>query len=630
MLLEFSTSSDPLKVTASFARVAETLDPVSLTYQKHASANLYSPYNSYPLNFVVPGGLGSGCRVVTVGRGTDSTRYLDIPDNGSAGGWVARQNQGSGFGPEAAVMYRPGRIMIAGGGTGLTKSVNATIDTVWRRSASMLARKDQNMVLLPDGKKIAIGGCDGTVPVKRPQIWDPDAALGVGIWTPGSGAGALAEQAKERCYHSTAVLLPDGRVLSAGGEGFYTLGDKHYAEIYCPPYLFKNDGSSATGLRPAISGVPTSVSYRKTFTVCTPDPTRVTRVCLIRPGATTHGFDENQRHVPLTFSVAPSGPPRLFVTAPASPDSAPPGNYLLFLTGAFDAATSTHYRDLPSIAKWVRITSGADLCDQVAPGPITNFTPDLAGPTEIWCYWTGPGDDDQLVESGAPTAFDLMGGDVSVPGLAGTPGSGTVWGLTPCTWYNLTVTAWDDNQHQSVPATAGAMTTCGGGGGGGFAARPVESGEGGQTRAGAAPTGAAALAPGTGPLIAETRATAAGGWQVTVRRAGETEGIDPPDEETIVVQRRGEAGAWQTLARHRVGGSAGPWGLCALRDQGRLVFPANYQLEEIRAGLRSGAQQYALLTANHSRLGDLGTTLLPAGASLAIATGDSLSLVYQA
>ncbi|MGH7731488.1 MAG: T9SS type A sorting domain-containing protein, partial [Candidatus Eiseniibacteriota bacterium] len=42
------------------------------------------------------------------------------------------------------------------------------------------------------------------------------------------------------------------------------------------------------------------------------------------------------------------------------------------------------------------------------------------------------------------------------------------------------------------------------------------------------------------------------------------------------------------------------------------------------------AQQYALLTANHSRLGDLGTTLLPAGASLAIATGDSLSLVYQA
>ena len=46
-------------------------------------------------------------------------------------------------------------------------------------------------------------------------------------------------------YHSSAVLLPDGRVVVGGGEAAGRLR----AQIYSPPYLFK-------GARPTISGSP--------------------------------------------------------------------------------------------------------------------------------------------------------------------------------------------------------------------------------------------------------------------------------------------------------------------------------------------------------------------------------------
>jgi hypothetical protein len=83
----------------------------------------------------------------------------------------------------------------------------------------------------------------------------------------------------------------------------------------------------------------------------------------------------------------------LIATLPNNSAVLIPGYYLLFLTGAYDAATTTHYRDVPSIATWVRLqASGLDLCDQVVPAPITDFTPDVVGQTFVAFTWTGPGE----------------------------------------------------------------------------------------------------------------------------------------------------------------------------------------------------------------------------------------------
>jgi len=155
-----------------------------------------------------------------------------------------------------------------------------------------------------------------------------------------------------------------------------------------------------------IQTAPTTLKYRKVFTLCTDNPGSISKVTLIRPGATTHAFDQNQRYVELTFTQA-TNPPRLLVSAPASPDSAPPGYYLLFVTGASDAQAA-YPAEVPSIARWVKLDNPgiADVCDQVAPG-VVQVTPDLASETAIYLIWSAPGDDEQLPTSGSAQQFLL-------------------------------------------------------------------------------------------------------------------------------------------------------------------------------------------------------------------------------
>jgi hypothetical protein len=48
-------------------------------------------------------------------------------------------------------------------------------------------------------------------------------------------------QLENRGYHSTALLLPDGRVVSAGDDVNGGI-DRDTAEIYSPAYLYKGSG----------------------------------------------------------------------------------------------------------------------------------------------------------------------------------------------------------------------------------------------------------------------------------------------------------------------------------------------------------------------------------------------------
>ncbi len=139
------------------------------------------------------------------------------------------------------------------------------------------ARRQHNATVLPDGTVLVTGGTQGVPgnphwlafdniqqggPVHTAELWDP----ATGKWT------LMASEDVDRCYHSTALLLPDGRVLSAGG-GEYAPGnpalpnqpnppgDSHKdAQLFTPPYLLK-------GPRPAIAAAPVEISYGQSFVV---------------------------------------------------------------------------------------------------------------------------------------------------------------------------------------------------------------------------------------------------------------------------------------------------------------------------------------------------------------------------
>jgi hypothetical protein len=193
---------------------------------------------------------------------------------------------------------------------------------------------------------VTVGGGRGSVAAANGQYAVEPADLQVELWDPATRIWRLGPAQQEyRAYHSTALLLPDGRVVSAGDD-FHGPDFTHdTAEIYEPPYLFDGD---ALAPRPAISAVPETITWAQPFGIaltrapCT--DRAVDRAVLVAPGATTHAVDGNQRVVPLRTTSTAEG--MLRVEAPPSSDVAPPGMYMLFVLDK----TGT-----PSVARWVRL-----------------------------------------------------------------------------------------------------------------------------------------------------------------------------------------------------------------------------------------------------------------------------------
>jgi galactose oxidase len=269
-----------------------------------------------------------------------------------------------------AALYGDDRIIYIGGGNNRTDhrpTAQAEVIDLgaaparWRRTTPMtFPRRQHNAVVLPDGTVLVTGGTRGGggpdngfndlaagQPVRIAELWDPDTER----WT------EMTAESVDRCYHATAVLLPDATVLSAGG-GEYRLDaltandpdDSHRdAQIYHPPYLFRG------GRRPEITAAPESVDHAETFDVGTAAPDDVAAVSLVRLASVTHSFDQNQR---ICFPEFRPEPGRLVVTAPASPNSCPPGHYMLFL---LDRA------GVPSVARTVRIGGTSDVDGDAAP-----------------------------------------------------------------------------------------------------------------------------------------------------------------------------------------------------------------------------------------------------------------------
>jgi hypothetical protein len=216
-----------------------------------------------------------------------------------------------------------------------------------------LPRVHPNAVLLPDRTVLVSGG-------EAKLETASEAALQAEIYHPASNTWTLAAKATvPRMYHSIAMLLPDGRVITAGSnpEAAAPGGGELRLELYHPPYLFR-------GPRPFIQSSPQQWQYGANIEIHTPQAEDIQWVHLIRPMATTHSWDSNQRLVDLPFKK--HGLCHLEVCVPNEPNIAPPGWYMLFITD----------RDgIPSIAKWIRLQVQANV------GPPPNHEHSSAAPS---------------------------------------------------------------------------------------------------------------------------------------------------------------------------------------------------------------------------------------------------------
>lgn len=296
------------------------------------------------------------------------------------------------------------------------------------QAASMhYPRRMANLTILPTGKLLASGGMSTTNAnddeINSEQMTDAltnDTADGEAMdgndanvnqtlvnykravfaaeqWDPDTNSWKLlANLHRPRQYHSTAILLADGRVMSGGGGVCSTCTTAGYSqanfEFYSPPYLFKSNGERRTNAeRPQITG-PThpdgSGENEGSFLPATEYDTDLTlsytqaaggvplkKAVLIKQGAPTHGFDQSQRFVPVDLTVNSSTSAKIHT--PANPYEAPPGYYWLFLideNGTPSVAKAVQIGASLSLENKLRTARGFRQSDLSDPDPVNNGT----------------------------------------------------------------------------------------------------------------------------------------------------------------------------------------------------------------------------------------------------------------
>jgi hypothetical protein len=340
------------------ADMPEIYDPVKDVWtQLAASARLAFKY--YPHDYLLPDG-----RVLTAAEDDKAiaTRVLDL----NTQAWTVIDSRI--IDGHSSAMYLPGKIIKAGTATADNPGHPSAATTyvldmtqpspAWQATSPMAyPRSFLNLTVLPDGEVLATGGGTTTDPanfavaVYPAELWSPISKT----WS------TMSAMQTPRLYHSTALLLPDARVLVAGGgrqngRSQPDPADEPNAEIFSPPYLFK-------GARPVISSAPPLLAYGSPFSVITPDAARIASVSLIALGTVTHAFNENQRFVPLSFDL---GGGSLNVHGPVDGNTAPPGPYMLFLVDT---------NGVPSQAAMVRLPApGEDTQPPTAPGNLAAIT----------------------------------------------------------------------------------------------------------------------------------------------------------------------------------------------------------------------------------------------------------------
>ncbi len=147
-----------------------------------------------------------------------------------------------------------------------------------------------------------------------------------------------------RDYHSEALLLPNGSIITIGGNPLF--GNKEDTEpqtfeqrleVYNPPYLYR-------GPRPKLSGGPGKVRRGGSPVFSTPDAASIKTARLIYPGVATHVTTIVQRSVALGITRTKHA---VALKIPRGVGLVPSGWWMLFVTNA---------KGVPSIARWVHVS----------------------------------------------------------------------------------------------------------------------------------------------------------------------------------------------------------------------------------------------------------------------------------
>ena len=193
---------------------------------------------------------------------------------------------------------------------------------------SQFGRKHPIPVIMPDGKILVIGGTayqnSGANKIMEAELFDPVTEA----WT------TLPAMTVPRQYHSTALLLADGRVWAAGTTYSKSVEERR-VEYFVPSYY--------SAVRPTISGAPVMGPYGGTITIPTSDGLDIDSVSLVTVGTETHAANSDQRLVWLQIQNKTAT--EVVVSAPINANIAPPGFYYIFILK----------QGIPSVAAAIKI-----------------------------------------------------------------------------------------------------------------------------------------------------------------------------------------------------------------------------------------------------------------------------------
>lgn len=288
---------------------------------------------------------------------TTENHFISTEGNGAAAVTNAETDHHDHAGGNQ-VMYDEGMLLISGqndgswgGNSSIITSDAFTVDLngptpVIRSSGSMTSpRKFHQLIPLPTGEVLVVGG--NTTGVK---FADSGSVMHTEIWSPSTRQfRRAASLSVPRDYHSTALLLTDGRVITAGG-GYHpndpnSAGTHQDAQIYSPPYLFDANGDLA--VRPTVSSFADNVFHGQQFSVNTTGD--IAYFSLIKMSSTTHAINTDVRQFRPVFSTI--GANQYMINMHSNPNVATPGYWMLF---AVDS------NGVPSIADTIKVSINTD------------------------------------------------------------------------------------------------------------------------------------------------------------------------------------------------------------------------------------------------------------------------------